>query len=91
MTTQSRKAGLLFPVGRIARLMRDSQVAPRVSEGAPIYVAAVLEYLASELLEVSGKAARTAKVKRITPKHIREAVRNDAELAKIVHLHELPI
>eukprot|EP01047_Picozoa_sp_COSAG01_P034214 COSAG01_NODE_2560_length_7453_cov_14.661817_2_plen_101_part_00 len=44
-TTKSRsaKAGLQFPVGRIHRYLKGS--APRIGAGAPVYLAAVLEYL----------------------------------------------
>ena len=51
--TQSRsaKAGLQFPVGRIHRLLRKGNYAQRVGAGAPVYLAAVLEYLTAEILE----------------------------------------
>lgn len=48
-TTRSSKAGLQFPVGRIARFMKVGKYAERVGSGAPVYLAAVLEYLAAEV------------------------------------------
>lgn len=48
--TKSAKAGLQFPVGRIARFLRKGRYAQRLGTGAPIYLAAVLEYLAAEVL-----------------------------------------
>ena len=83
-TTRSEKAGLQFPVGRIARYIRDMKVADRVGAGAPVYLAAVLEYLAAEILELSGNAARDNKRQRIIPRHIQLAVRNDEELNKLL-------
>ena len=53
-TTQSERAGLIFPVGRIGRLIRLKKWSTRVSASAPIYLASVLEYLCAELLEISG-------------------------------------
>nr|GMD66793.1 histone H2AX [Ipomoea batatas] len=47
-TSRSQKAGLQFPVGRIARFLKAGKYADRVGAGAPVYLAAVLEYLAAE-------------------------------------------
>jgi histone H2A len=46
--TRSVKAGLQFPVGRIGRYLKNGRYAKRVGTGAPVYLAAVLEYLAAE-------------------------------------------
>jgi histone H2A len=83
-TSRSAKAGLQFPVGRVARFMRKAKVASRVGAGAPVYMAAVLEYLTAEVLELAGNAARDNKKSRIVPRHIQLAVRNDEELNKLM-------
>lgn len=82
-TSRSVKAGLQFPVGRIARYLKRGGFAKRVGGGAPVYMAAVLEYLAAEILELAGNAARDHKKSRIVPRHIQLAVRNDEELNKL--------
>eukprot|EP00752_Nemacystus_decipiens_P003694 g3404.t1 len=83
-TTSSVKAGLQFPVGRIGRFLKRGQYADRVGAGAPVYLAAVIEYLVAEVLELAGNQARDDKKARITPRHIQLAVRNDHELSNLL-------
>ena len=83
-TSRSSKAGLQFPVGRVARYLRNQRAAARIGAGAPVYLAAVLEYLCAEILELAGNAARDNKKSRIIPRHIQLAVRNDEELNKLL-------
>ncbi|CDH51910.1 histone h2a [Lichtheimia corymbifera JMRC:FSU:9682] len=78
------QAGLQFPVGRIHRLLRRGNYAQRVGAGAPVYLAAVLEYLTAEILELAGNAARDNKKSRIIPRHLQLAIRNDEELNKLL-------
>ena len=63
--SRSSRAGLLFPVGRIHRLLRfvdhsyslvyvalsrKGNYAKKVGAGAPVYMAALMEYVAAEIL-----------------------------------------
>ena len=82
--TRSSRAGLQFPVGRVHRLLRKGNYAERVGAGAPVYLAAVLEYLTAEFLELAGNAARDNKKTRIIPRHLQLAIRNDEELNKLL-------
>ena len=84
VVSKSAKAGLQFPVARVGRYMRQMSLADRLGAGAPVYMAAVLEYLCAEILELAGNAARDNKKKRIIPRHIQLAIRNDEELNKLL-------
>jgi len=89
--SRSQRAGLIFPVGRLHRHLREGQFAKRVGIGAPVYMAAVLEYLVAEIMELAGNACRDNKKMRITPRHIMLAIRNDEEinrLLKDVHISQ---
>ncbi|KAH9365005.1 hypothetical protein HPB48_000722 [Haemaphysalis longicornis] len=82
--SRSARAGLQFPVGRIHRLLRKGNYTDRIGGDAPVYLAAVLECLAAEVLEVAGNAARDNNKSRITPRHLQLAVRNDEEMNKLL-------
>lgn len=48
--SKSRKAGLVFPVRRVVRSLKAGKYSDRIGFGAPIYLAAVLEYVATEVI-----------------------------------------
>ena len=80
--SRSTKAGLQFPVGRVHRFLKRGNYAKRIGAGAPVYLAAVMEYLTAEILELAGNAANDNKKHRINPRHLQLAIRNDEELNK---------
>ncbi|NXB03167.1 H2A2 protein, partial [Cnemophilus loriae] len=88
--SKSAKAGLQFPVGRVYRHLRRGKYADRIGSGAAIYLAAVMEYVVAEVLELAGNAARENKKTRILPRHIQLAVRNDDELNKLFACVTIP-
>ena len=82
--SRSLKAGLQFPVGRISRFLKQGKYGERVGAGAPVYLAAVLEYLTAEVLELAGNAAKDNKKTRIIPRHNLLAIKNEEELYKLM-------
>lgn len=82
--SRSDRAGLKFPVGRIARLLRAGKYCQRIGDSAPVFLAAVLEYLVAEVLELAGNAAHANHKTRIVPRHLQLAIRNDVELSHLL-------
>jgi histone H2A len=73
---RSVKAGLQFHVGSIRRYLKEGRYALRIGNGAPVY-------LAAEVIELDGNAAKENKKSRIIPRHLLLAVRGDEELDKL--------
>ena len=81
---RSEMAGLQLSVSRAENGLRKHAGRLRVGSTAPVYLAAVLEYTAGEILELSGNSAKDNKKSRITPRHIYLATHNDEELVKLL-------
>ena len=82
--TQSARAGLQMPVGRIQRYMRQGNYASHIAKLGGVYMAAVLEYCTAEILELAGNACKDNGRKTITPRHIMLAIKNDEELSQLL-------
>jgi len=74
--SKSVKAGLVFPVGRLRSKLRTKSTF-RISQTSAVYAAAVLEYIALEIIELAGDHAKRLGVKTITPEHVQFVFKTD--------------
>uniref|UniRef100_A0A0M3IXG9 Histone H2A n=2 Tax=Ascaris TaxID=6251 RepID=A0A0M3IXG9_ASCLU len=82
--SRSTRAGLQFSVSRVERYLRKGRYANQIRAGAAVYLAAVLEYLVLEIIELAGDASHANKRKTIFPRHIQLAIGNDDELNRLL-------
>jgi len=81
--TKSQRSGLVFPVARIINKLRKGRYARKVGVGAGVYLAAAMEYLVAEVLELAGNFTHFHKRTRITPRSILLTLKHDAELDQL--------
>jgi len=78
------RAGLVLPPSRAESEMRK-YTRFNIGKEATVFLAAVLEYMAAEILELSDNMAREHKVQRITVRHLTLAIKYDEELTELFH------
>ena len=71
-----------FSAARVQQ--RIERLVPSVAADAPEFMAAVLEVVATQMLQRAGDAAAAGSCGRIEPHHIRRAVEEDQDLARLV-------
>ena len=77
--------GIIFDVAAVAAASSKlSNGMATLTGEAAVFLAAVAEYLAAELLELSGNAARDCRSNQISPRHINLAIRGDEELVNLM-------
>ena len=81
--SRSQRAGVIFPVGRIHRHMKEGRYAERISSDAPVYMAAVLQQVVEEVFKEANTRKEKKEQKRLVPNNILTAIRKDKELNEI--------
>merc|ERR1712055_1112459 len=81
--SKSKRACLVMPVAKVLAGLKKGRYAPRVRVDAAVYLAATLEYLVAEVLELAGNCARFHQKKRVTPRHIQLTLIHDSELREL--------
>ena len=82
--SRQNKAGIIFSPSIAEKFLRNFGYSKiMITRSAPIYLAAVLEYLTYEILDLSLNYCKDNKRNRITIRDIEISIRNDEELDKI--------
>ena len=80
--SRSHRAGLTMPVSKLNRHLREKkQEKHRVGAGAPVYLAAVLEYAAAEIWEAA--CTNLGPRKRVMVHDVMDAIRSDTEMNQL--------
>lgn len=81
--TKAQRAGLQFSPPRAREFFNVRN--DRITGTCSVYLAAVLEYMAAEILELAGNASRDGKRVRITNRHIFQVISSDEELYELFY------
>ena len=84
ITSQAR-AGLILAPARVLRLMKKDRLNARVGKGPAVVMAAVMEYVTAEIIEIATEQAKKAGRNRIKPRDIQLALSQDEELGRLCH------
>ncbi|XP_010573751.1 PREDICTED: histone H2A-beta, sperm-like [Haliaeetus leucocephalus] len=82
--SRSSRAGLLFPVSRVDRQLRRGRFAERLGARAPVYLAAVLQWVTHKTMDAAGKISKKSKQQRISPSHLQAAARKSSLLKQLL-------
>lgn len=81
-----KRANIVFPPGLAQKFIRKfGKLSVRVGVTAGVYLAAVLEYIITEVLSLASAEATKDKRVRIKPRHILLGVSNDADMNELLH------
>jgi len=84
-SSRQTKAGILFPPSVVEKFLRKFDTSMiMVTHGAPVFLAAVLEYICLEIIELSAILAKEDKRIRITVSDLESAIKSDVELSKLL-------
>ncbi|GAB0177403.1 histone H2A-beta, sperm-like [Grus japonensis] len=85
-SSRASRAGLLFSVSRVDRQLRRGRFAERFGARAPVYLAAVLQWVTHKTMDVAGKISKKSKQQRISPSHLQTAVQKNSVLKQLLRV-----
>lgn len=80
------RAGLALPPSKFNAKMKRRNVAKSIGTTSSVYIAGVMQFLASEILEQASEHAAKAKPvsrKRVSPIDVSQAIRQDADMDRL--------
>jgi histone H3/H4 len=81
-SSRQGKAGIIFPPSITEKFLRNFGYSKiMVTSSAPVFLAAILDYLVAEILTLATKSAMTNKRIRITIRDLEMSIRGDVELS----------
>ncbi|XP_010078968.1 PREDICTED: histone H2A-beta, sperm-like, partial [Pterocles gutturalis] len=83
-SSRSSRAGLLFPVSRVDKQLRRGGFAERFGASAPVYLAAVLQWVTHKTMDAAGKISKKSNQQRISPLHLHRAVQKSSVLKQLL-------
>lgn len=78
---RAARAGIFVAPSRIKQMLSEMRVARRYQTAVDVYLAGVANYLIAEILEIT--ISVMDKARRLTPRHVMLAIRNDQELNQV--------
>ncbi|XP_015993750.1 histone H2A-Bbd type 2/3-like [Rousettus aegyptiacus] len=78
--SRSARAELSFSVSHMERLLLEGRYAQRLNWSAPVYLAAIIQYMTAKVLELAGDEAKKKGRRFITPKLLDMTVHNNSLL-----------
>ncbi|ORZ05058.1 histone-fold-containing protein [Absidia repens] len=82
--TMSKKAGINFPVARIGTMLRNDRYVKRYSKLTSVYLASILEYLSTEIIEKAGQATLDAGRNIIQSRDLLKGIQDDGPLTNLL-------
>ena len=84
-SSRQTKAGIIFPPSVVEKFLRKFDTTLfMITQGAPVFLAAVLEYICLEIIESAALLAKDDKRIRITVSDLESSIKNDVELSKLI-------
>ena len=77
--SKSTRAGLTLPVARISRKIRKKTSAKKITKYSAVYLTAIIEYIASEILNEAMYSAQNSGRSRVLPLNIKDVILNDQD------------